>query len=148
MHGSQDTWGVRCGTPCDRFMAVRVRDEYLFFIWKGRVTNTRGALYGPYLLRCKILGRSQEYYGQNCLGCWAVRLGCAIFDVGWALVETCWITRSISNCRSFDFFDQKFDHSSYSKICAKYHFFCGGLLYQYKIFKNDLNLTIFAQFFE
>jgi len=45
---------------------------------------------------------------------------------------------------SFDFFVLKFDHSSYSKICAKYNFFCCGLLYQYKIFKNDLNLTIFA----
>ena len=57
------------------------------------------------------------------------------------------ITPSVSNYRSFELFDLKFDHSSYSKICAKYHFFCCGLLYQYKFFKNDLNLTIFAQFF-
>ena len=39
----------------------------------------------------------------------------------------------------------KFDHSSYSKFCAKYYFFCCGLLYQYNIFKNDLNLATFAQ---
>ena len=32
------------------------------------------------------------------------------------------------------------------KNCAKYHLFCCGLVYQYKIFKNDLNLTIFALF--
>ena len=57
------------------------------------------------------------------------------------------ITPSVSNYRSFELFDLKFDHSSYSKICAKYHFFCCGLLYQYKFFKNDLNLTIFVQFF-
>ena len=37
------------------------------------------------------------------------------------------------------FFDLKFDHSSYSKICAKYHIFCCGLFYQYKFYKNDLN---------
>ena len=30
------------------------------------------------------------------------------------------------------------------KFVQKYHFFCCGLLYQYKLFKNDLNLTIFA----
>ena len=53
-------------------------------------------------------------------------------------------TPSVPNCRSFDFFDPKFDHPSYSKICAKYDLFCCGLLYQYKIFKNDLNLAIFA----
>ena len=56
-------------------------------------------------------------------------------------------TPSVSNYRSFDFFDLKFDHSSYSKICAKHNFFCCGLLYQYKIFKNDLNLIMFAQIF-
>ena len=33
-------------------------------------------------------------------------------------------TPSVSNYRSFDFFNPKFDHSSYSKIYAKYHFFC------------------------
>ena len=33
------------------------------------------------------------------------------------------VSNSVSNCRSFDFFNPKFDHSSYSKICAKYHFF-------------------------
>ena len=27
---------------------------------------------------------------------------------------------SVTNYRSFDFFDPKFDHSSYPKICAKY----------------------------
>ena len=32
-------------------------------------------------------------------------------------------TPSVPNYRSFDFFDTKFDHSSYSKICAKHHFF-------------------------
>ena len=32
-------------------------------------------------------------------------------------------TLSIPNYRSFDFFDIKFDHSSYSKIYVKYHFF-------------------------
>ena len=30
-------------------------------------------------------------------------------------------------------------------MCANYHFFCCELNYQYKIFKNDLNLAIFAQ---
>ena len=38
-------------------------------------------------------------------------------------------TPSVPNCRSLDFFNPKFDHSSYSKICAKHHFFCYGLLY-------------------
>ena len=56
-------------------------------------------------------------------------------------------TLSVPNYRSFDFIYIKFDRSSYLKICAKYHFFCCGLLYQYKIYKNDLNLAIFAQFF-
>ena len=32
-------------------------------------------------------------------------------------------TPSIPNYRSFDFFNPKFDHSSYLKICAKHHFF-------------------------
>ena len=32
----------------------------------------------------------------------------------------------VSNSKSFDFFDFKFDHSFYSKICTKYHFFCCG----------------------
>ena len=50
----------------------------------------------------------------------------------------------VPNYRSFDFFDPKFDHSSYSKIYAKYHFFCCSLLYQYKFSKNDLNLTMFG----
>ena len=49
-----------------------------------------------------------------------------------------------SNCSSFDFFNSKFDHSFYSKIYAKYHFICCGLLYQYKIFKNNLNLAMLA----
>ena len=54
-------------------------------------------------------------------------------------------TPSVSNYSSFDFFDPKFDYSSYSKNCAKYHFFYYGLFYQYKFFKNDLNLTTCAQ---
>ena len=37
-------------------------------------------------------------------------------------------TQSILNCKTFDF-DTKFDHSSYSKICVKYHFFRRGLVY-------------------
>ena len=56
-------------------------------------------------------------------------------------------TPSVPNYRSFDFFNPKFDNSSYSKIYAKYHFFCCELLYQYKFFKSDLNLTMFAQIF-
>ena len=32
-------------------------------------------------------------------------------------------TKSVPNYRSFDFFDLKFDHSSYSKIYVKYPFF-------------------------
>ena len=52
-------------------------------------------------------------------------------------------TPSVPNYRSFDFFHLKFDHSSYSKIYAKYHFFCCGLLHQYKFFNNELNLTMF-----
>ena len=39
------------------------------------------------------------------------------------------VTPSVPNCRSFDFFNPKFDHSSYSKICVKHHFSCCGLLY-------------------
>jgi hypothetical protein len=38
-------------------------------------------------------------------------------------------TPSIPNYKTFDFFDTKFDHSSYSKICAKYQFFYRGLVY-------------------
>ena len=38
-------------------------------------------------------------------------------------------TPSVSNCRSFDFFNPKFGHSSYSKIYAKHYFFRCGLLY-------------------
>jgi hypothetical protein len=38
-------------------------------------------------------------------------------------------TKSIPNYSSFDFFNPKFDHSSYLKICVKYHFFCCDLLY-------------------
>jgi hypothetical protein len=30
------------------------------------------------------------------------------------------------------------------KFVQKFHFFCCDLLYQYKFFKNDLNLTMFA----
>ena len=56
-------------------------------------------------------------------------------------------TPSVPNCSSFDFFNPKFDHSSYSKIYTKHRFFCCGLLYQYKFFKSDLNLTMFAQIF-
>jgi len=51
---------------------------------------------------------------------------------------------SVRNYSSFDFFNPKFDHSSYSKIYAKYHLFCCELLYQYTFFKSDLNLTMFA----
>ena len=29
-----------------------------------------------------------------------------------------------------------FDHSSYLKICAKHHFFCCGLFYEYKVFQE------------
>jgi len=54
-------------------------------------------------------------------------------------------TLYVLNYRLFDFFNLKFNHSSYSKICAKYHFFCRGLLYQYKFFKNNLKLTMFVQ---
>jgi len=32
-------------------------------------------------------------------------------------------TKSVLNYNSFDFFGPKFDHLSYSKIYAKYHFF-------------------------
>ena len=39
------------------------------------------------------------------------------------------ITSSIPNYKTFDFFDTKFDHSSYSKIYVKYHFFRRGLVY-------------------
>ena len=38
-------------------------------------------------------------------------------------------TPSIPNCNSFDFFNPKFDHSSCSKNCVKYHFFCCAMLY-------------------
>ena len=56
-------------------------------------------------------------------------------------------TPIVSNYRSFDFFNLKFDHSSYSKIYVKHHFFCCELFYQYKFFKSDLNLAMFAQNF-
>ena len=42
--------------------------------------------------------------------------------------------------------NSKFDQLSYLKIYAKYYFCC-GLLYEYKFFKNDLSLTMFAHFF-
>ena len=38
------------------------------------------------------------------------------------------LRQSVSNCRSFVFFNLKFYHSYYSKICAKYHLFCCVLL--------------------
>ena len=38
-------------------------------------------------------------------------------------------TPSILNCKTFDVFGSKFDHSSYSKICVKYHFFRRDLVY-------------------
>jgi hypothetical protein len=38
-------------------------------------------------------------------------------------------TQSIPNYKTFDFFDTKFDHSSYSRIYVKYHFFCRSLVY-------------------
>jgi hypothetical protein len=38
-------------------------------------------------------------------------------------------TKSVLNYSSFDFFYTKFNHSSYLKIYAKYHFFCCGVLY-------------------
>ena len=56
-------------------------------------------------------------------------------------------TPSVLNYRSFDFFNLKFEHSSYLKIYAKHHFFYCELLYQYKFFESDLNLTMFAQNF-
>jgi hypothetical protein len=55
-------------------------------------------------------------------------------------------TPSIPNYNSFDFFDPKFDHSSYSKIYAKYHIFCCVFINKSSS-KNDLNLTMFAQIF-
>jgi len=56
------------------------------------------------------------------------------------------VTPSDSNYRSFEFFNSKFDHLFYSKIYAKYYFFCCELLYyQYKIFEHDLNLTMFVK---
>jgi len=33
------------------------------------------------------------------------------------------------NYKKFDFFDTKFDHSSYLKIYIRYYFFCRGLVY-------------------
>jgi len=36
---------------------------------------------------------------------------------------TQYYTQFIPNCKSFDFFNIKFDHSSYLKFCIKYHFF-------------------------
>ena len=62
-------------------------------------------------------------------------------------VSNLFTTPSVSNCRSFNFFNLKFYHLFYLKNCAKYHFFCYGLLYQYKILKNNLNLIIFARIF-
>ena len=50
----------------------------------------------------------------------------------------------VSNYRSFDFFYPQIGHSSYLKLCTKYHLYFCRLLYQYKFFKNNLNLTIFA----
>ena len=38
-------------------------------------------------------------------------------------------TPFVPNYCSFDFFNLKFDHSFYSKICTKYYFFYCGLLY-------------------
>jgi hypothetical protein len=45
-------------------------------------------------------------------------------------VEILVITPSIPNYKTFNFFDTKFDHSSYLNFFfAKYHFFYRGLLY-------------------
>ena len=38
-------------------------------------------------------------------------------------------TQFIPNRKMFDFFDTKFNHLSYSKICVKYHFFRRDLVY-------------------
>ena len=54
-------------------------------------------------------------FRKKCMGCIRIRL----LKLG--------STQSILNCKTFDFFDTKFDHSSYSKIYAKHHFFCHGL---------------------
>jgi len=43
--------------------------------------------------------------------------------------HTLYCTKSVPNYNSFDFFDPEFNHSSYSKICAKYHFFRRGFVY-------------------
>ena len=61
--------------------------------------------------------------------------------------KICYIFSPFQIVGRLTFFISKFDHSSYLKICTKYHFFCCGLIYQYKIFKNDLNLTIFVYIF-
>jgi len=58
---------------------------------------------------------------------------------------TCAGPHSTPSYESFNIFLSKFD--SYLKIYPEYHFFCYGLLYQYKFFKNNLNLTMFAQIF-
>jgi len=70
---------------------------------------------------------------------------CQIRGTEEALFKLLCCASSVSNYMLFDFFDINFDQSFYSKIYAKYYFFCCGLLYQYMFFKNDLNLTMFTQ---
>ena len=50
-------------------------------------------------------------------------------------------TKSVPNYSSVDFLDPKFDRSSYSKIYAKYHFFCCGL-----VNKNSSRMTCLTMF--
>ena len=58
-------------------------------------------------------------------GCLDILYGTRVNVGVWRLQAT----QSILNCKTFDFFDTKFDHSSYSKIYVKYHFFRRGLVY-------------------
>ena len=92
-----------------------------------------------------IFCETQDWFRSTSLRCSAY--------FGWHASSSSWVvslldTPSVPNYRSFDFFNLKFDHSSYSKICTKYQFFCCRLLYQYKIFKNDLIWQCLHNFFQ
>ena len=50
----------------------------------------------------------------------------ATWDLLLASVDRIFHTPSLPNYKSFDFFNLKFNHSSYLKICVKYHFFSSG----------------------
>ena len=92
------------------------------------------------------LGRDFAKTGCMWLNIWpmTIRLAAsAILVIGHLLYNL--LLTLCSKLSIIYFFNFKFDHPSYSKYHAKYHFFCCGLLYQIQIFSNNLNLHKFFE---